>query len=44
MELVLGVDCEALGEVCRRYGVAELALFGSVARCESTGESDVDVT
>lgn len=44
MELVLGVDCEALGEVCRRYGVAELAVFGSVARGESTGESDVDVT
>lgn len=44
MELVLGIDREALGEVCRRYGVAELAVFGSVARGESTGESDVDVT
>jgi len=44
MELVLGVDREALAEVCRRYGVAELAVFGSVARGESTSASDIDIT
>jgi len=44
MELTLDIDREALAEVCRRYGVAELAVFGSVARGESTGASDVDLT
>jgi predicted nucleotidyltransferase len=37
------VDAERLAEVCRRYGVAELAVFGSVARGEATGTSDVDL-
>lgn len=40
----LDVDREALAEVCRRYGVAELAVFGSVARGESTSASDIDIT
>jgi predicted nucleotidyltransferase len=37
------VDQTRLAEVCRRYGVAELAVFGSAARGETTPESDVDV-
>lgn len=44
MELALGIDREALAEVCRRYGVAELAVFGSVARGEAAYASDVDLT
>ena len=37
------VDATRLAEVCRRYGVAELAVFGSVARGEATEASDVDL-
>lgn len=37
------VDDPALAEVCRRYGVKELSLFGSAARGEMTPESDIDV-
>jgi predicted nucleotidyltransferase len=31
-----------LAELCRRYGVAELSVFGSVARGEDQPDSDVD--
>jgi hypothetical protein len=31
------------GELARRFAVRELAIFGSVARRESTPESDIDV-
>jgi len=44
MEPALEIDRDALAEVCRRYGVAELAVFGSVARGESTSASDIDIT
>jgi predicted nucleotidyltransferase len=37
------VDQVRLAEVCRRYGVSELAVFGSAARGEITADSDVDV-
>lgn len=37
------VDGTRLAELCRRYGVAELAVFGSVARGEATDTSDVDL-
>jgi predicted nucleotidyltransferase len=37
------VDPSRLAEICRRYGVAELAVFGSVARGDASGTSDVDV-
>ena len=32
-----------LAEVCRRYGVKELSLFGSAARGEMRPESDIDM-
>ncbi|WP_261556457.1 nucleotidyltransferase family protein [Frankia tisae] len=32
-----------IAEVRRRYGVAELSVFGSVARGDDTDESDVDL-
>jgi uncharacterized protein len=40
-----GVPIEglSLAEVCRRYGVKELALFGSSVRGEMRRESDVDI-
>jgi hypothetical protein len=32
-----------IAEVCRRYDLAELSVFGSVARGDDTDSSDVDV-
>ena len=40
---VTDVDREAIAKVCNSFGVAWLALFGSVARGEATPESDVDL-
>ena len=37
------VDVERLREVCERYGVASLEVFGSVARGEERSSSDVDL-
>jgi uncharacterized protein len=32
-----------LAELCREYGIAELAVFGSVARGDAGPDSDVDI-
>ncbi len=37
------VDDEQLAELCRRHGVVELAVFGSVLRDDFRPDSDVDV-
>lgn len=37
------IDSARLAEVCERYGLAELAVFGSTARGEATSHSDVDL-
>ena len=37
------VDAERIAEICRRYGVARLDVFGSVSRGEAAPDSDVDV-
>ena len=37
------VDSPMLAELCRRYSVKELCLFGSAARGEMGPESDVDI-
>lgn len=37
------VETTKLEELCRRYGVKELALFGSAARREMGPDSDIDV-
>ena len=37
------VDRNALVEICRRYGVRELSLFGSAVREEMVPGSDIDV-
>lgn len=39
----LRIPPAALSELCRRYHVRRLALFGSVLRDDFTPESDVDV-
>lgn len=41
--LAVDIDREGLAEVARRYGIRELALFGSVLRPDFSPESDVDV-
>jgi len=37
------VDGPSLAEVCRRYGVKELSVFGSAVRGEMRPDSDVDI-
>lgn len=37
------VDREKIAELCRRHGIARLALFGSALRDDFGPESDVDV-
>lgn len=39
----LDVDADRIAEICRRYGVARLDVFGSVSRGEAAPGSDVDV-
>ena len=36
-------DGTSLGELCRRYGVKELALLGSAVRCEMHLRNDLDI-
>jgi predicted nucleotidyltransferase len=37
------IDYEAIAAFCRRHGIVELALFGSVLRDDFRPDSDVDV-
>ena len=37
------VNRALIAEICERFGLAELAVFGSVARGEATKDSDVDL-
>ena len=37
------LDVARLVEICGRYGVSELAVFGSIARGDQRSNSDVDV-
>lgn len=37
------VDSEALSEMCRRWGIRRLALFGSVLRDDFRPDSDIDI-
>jgi len=39
----LQLDRNRLGELCRRYRVARLEVFGSFARGDSHPESDLDI-
>ena len=39
----VAIDRRRLADVCDRYGVAELHLFGSVARNTAGHESDIDL-
>ena len=37
------VDRNALAEVCRKWGIGSVALFGSVLREDFTSQSDIDL-
>ena len=37
------VDPSRVAEICQRYGIAELSVFGSVARGDAGPDSDVDL-
>jgi predicted nucleotidyltransferase len=37
------VDQAALAEICNRYGIAELKIFGSSARGSARPDSDIDI-
>lgn len=39
----INIPMEQIEAFCRKYGVAELSLFGSVLRDDFSAESDVDV-
>ena len=39
----LNVDRDRLAELCDRYGVARLEVFGSFTRGDATPESDLDI-
>ncbi|HVF59421.1 MAG TPA: nucleotidyltransferase family protein [Thermoanaerobaculia bacterium] len=39
----LSVDSSALAELCRRWGIRELAVFGSALRSDFSPASDVDL-
>jgi predicted nucleotidyltransferase len=39
----LDVDLQALADICRRYGIAELSVFGSHVKGGATPDSDVDL-
>ena len=41
--VIWDVEPERLREVCERYGVASLEVFGSTARKEDRPDSDVDL-
>lgn len=39
----IDIPLEALAELCRRYHVRELALFGSILRDDFRDDSDIDM-
>ncbi len=43
MSVKISLDREKIAELCRRWKITELALFGSVLRDDFRPDSDVDV-
>jgi predicted nucleotidyltransferase len=39
----LSLHLDQVARICRQYGVARLALFGSILRDDFTADSDIDV-
>jgi len=43
MSLAIDIDREKIAEFCRKWGITEFSLFGSVLRDDFRPDSDVDV-
>lgn len=45
MKLASGIDIpsEKIAEICRRYRIVEMAVFGSAARGDARPDSDIDI-
>jgi len=43
LESGLEIPTEKIAEICRRYGIQEMAVFGSAARNDMRPDSDVDI-
>lgn len=43
LESGLEIPADKIADICRRYGIQEMAIFGSAARGGMRPESDVDV-
>jgi predicted nucleotidyltransferase len=43
MSIRIEIDRDRIADLCRRWHVAQLALFGSVLRADFRDDSDVDV-
>ena len=45
MTLASGIEIplDKVAEICRKYGVAEMAVFGSAARGDMRPDSDIDI-
>lgn len=43
MTVPLEVDVARVAEICRRYGIARLEIFGSAGRGEAGPDSDIDL-
>jgi hypothetical protein len=43
LESGIEIPTERIGEICRRYGVKEMAVFGSAARGDMRPDSDIDI-
>jgi uncharacterized protein len=42
-DIAHGIERDRLAAVCRRYGIATLSVFGSLARGAASEDSDVDL-
>jgi uncharacterized protein len=42
MVSAITMPVDVISEICRKYGVAELSVFGSVLRGDFTPQSDID--
>jgi len=40
---LLDVDSQKVAQICQRYGIKKLYLFGSVGRGEADADSDIDL-
>ena len=43
MAIAIAIDRQAIQAFCRRNGIAQLSVFGSVTRDDFSSESDIDV-